>query len=79
MEYMEIIFLLGTPIATVAAALGGTKVALNGTRERVKDIDKNLNIYIKENNQTHADLLQRLSVTETKIDDLRCRKENKAI
>ena len=70
MEY-DLIFLLGTPIATIAAAMGGTKVALNGTRQRVKDIDKNLNSHIAENNQTHSELLQRMSVVETKVDDLR--------
>ena len=62
---------IALPIATVAAAWGGTRQALNGTRERVKDIDTHLNAHIREGNEQHTALVQRVAVVETKVDELK--------
>ena len=55
------------PVATIAAAWGGTRAALNGTRERVKSIDTKLDASMLENNKQHQEIMQRVTVVETKL------------
>ena len=54
------------PLLAAAAAWGGSRQALNGTRERVRSIDEKLDTHIQ---QVHTDIAQRLAVVEVKIDD----------
>jgi len=56
MDYLELIK-LGVPLMAIGGAWGGAKVALNGTRERVKKLERI--------NEDHIDRMARI---ETKID-----------
>ena len=64
------------PLATVAAAWGGTRQALNGTRERVKDINSKMDLHIQNTLAKHTEISERLATVETKVDmlkgDFRC-------
>ena len=60
------------PVATVAAAWGGTRQALNGTRERVRGIDDKLDRFIVKEFDRHTDTLERVARVETKVNSLRC-------
>lgn len=55
---------LGTVVAAGAAAWGASKQALNGTRERVKDLSRRQD----GQDQISRELLQRASALEAKID-----------
>jgi hypothetical protein len=61
-EYVQWI----VPVAAAAAAWGGTRQALNGTRERVKSIDSKLDIQIEK----QAVVSERLAIVETKIEEI---------
>ena len=55
---------VGTAVASGGAAWGAAKVALNGTRERVKEV-----VMIQEHHaRTQQELLQRAAALEAKID-----------
>lgn len=63
------------PIATVAAAFGGTRQALNGTRslvketrEEVKDINKNLHEHVVWEADKYSQLTERVVAVEVKLD-----------
>jgi hypothetical protein len=56
---VQTILMIATPVASVGAAWGGAKVALNGTRLRVKELE-----------QADRDKTDRLARIETKIDML---------
>lgn len=58
----------GIPLVTAAAAWGGSRQALNGTRERVREISADLKAHIAEEDKTTEELLQRVTAVETKID-----------
>lgn len=58
------------PVATVAAAWGGTRQALNGTKERVKSIDEKMDSHIQTSQSKHETLVERIAVVETKVDTL---------
>lgn len=62
-----------TIVATIAAAFGGVKVALNGTMIRVREIDSKLTQHIKREDEQEILLAGRLGVIETKIDEVRDR------
>ena len=68
-EYATIIQ-VALPVVVAAAAWGGTRQALNGTRERVKDINTDLSAHIQEGNGHHIELCQRVTAVETKVDAL---------
>lgn len=61
-------------LITAALALGGSwggaKVALNGTRERVKEVSEKLETHIKDEAEQDLKLHQRMAGVETKIDIL---------
>lgn len=61
---------LMTIVATVAAAFGGVKVALNGTVKRVNDIDVKLTQHIRDESALETQVAERLVRVETKIDTL---------
>ena len=58
------------PALAAAAAWGGSRQALNGTRERVKDIDNKMDNYIDKSFQRHEVLVQRVAIVETKVQSL---------
>lgn len=55
---------LGTVVAAGAAAWGASRQALNGTRERVKDLSRRQD----GQDKISRELLQRASALEAKID-----------
>lgn len=55
---------LGAGLLTVGGAYGGTRAALNGTRERVKELAKELD-------EHKDDTIDRLARIETKLDFLK--------
>lgn len=57
-----------TGVATVAAAWGGTKVALNGTRDRVKNVEIDMVTHKELNAKQHIETVERLTRIETKLD-----------
>lgn len=76
---LEILITVGSLVAAGGAAWGGTKVALNGTRERVKNIDAKLDAHIIANAtkmdahmahdaQVQVELVERGARTEAKVD-----------
>ena len=65
MEYWEAIK-LAVPLLAIGGAWGGAKVALNGTRERVKKVE---DVLVKHD-QVHVELIKQGTRVETKIDML---------
>lgn len=61
---------IATPIATVASAFGGVKVALNGTRERVQNVEADLKEHKEFTAAKHVETVDRLARIETKLDTL---------
>ena len=59
---------IAVPVATVAAAWGGTRQALNGTRERSVRIEDKLDGYIADSATKHTAISERLTAVETKLD-----------
>ena len=51
------------------AAWGGSRVALNGTRERVKNMDAKLDTHIAEDGKVQTALLTGMTRIETKLDE----------
>ena len=62
MDYFEMVK-LAIPLLAIGGAYGGAKVALNGTRERVKDLEKDVD-------EIKVDTIDRLARIETKLDAL---------
>lgn len=63
------------PVATIAAAWGGTRQALNGTRalvketrEEVKGISRNLNDHVVWEADKYSQLTERVVAVEVKLD-----------
>jgi hypothetical protein len=59
---------IGTMLVTAGAAWGGTRVALNGTRERVKEIKAKLDKHIEADESVQRETIDRLARIETKIE-----------
>ena len=57
-------------VATIGMAYGAVKTALNGTKERVREIDGKLEKQIRLSNVRHEELIQRSTSVETKLDML---------
>lgn len=55
-------------IGTLGAAWGGARVALNGTRERVKQLSKDLKDHIEHDHTVQLETVDRLARIETKLD-----------
>lgn len=73
MEFLELAKLAG-PLLAIGGAWGGAKVALNGTRDRVKQIDRKLEDHIKDETTQDLKIHERVASIETKIDVLLERK-----
>jgi len=69
MDYMEFIK-LATPLLAIGGAWGGAKVALNGTRERVKEVQNRLDVHMTEDEKVQREMIDRSARIETKIDIL---------
>jgi hypothetical protein len=69
MEYLEMIK-IAAPLLAIGGAWGGAKVALNGTRERVKDVAQKLEDHIDDEHRNDIALHERMTGVETKIDIL---------
>lgn len=67
---MEDLILYAAPLLAVGGAWGGAKVALNGTRERVKEIQDDLSSHITEEHALDMETHARIARLETKIDIL---------
>lgn len=61
---------MGSPLLAIGGAWGGAKVALNGTRERVKLVENDLNEHKTTSSKQHIDSVDRLARIETKVDAL---------
>lgn len=70
---MELTPMTWTAITTVfvgGVAWGAVKVALNGTRTRVKEIQSELHMHIREEHEADVETHERIARMETKIDML---------
>jgi hypothetical protein len=69
---MELTFMqlvsLATPVLAIGGAWQGAKVALNGTRERVKLVEANALNHEEKDEERHVETVQRLTSIETKLD-----------
>lgn len=68
MDYGTIIAIVG-PLLAGAAAWGGSRQALNGTRESVKEIKGDLKTHILDARDKHTQVCERLTSVETKLDE----------
>ena len=59
------------PLLTLAAAAGGVKVMLNGSREDIREIKRDVKDGFKGVNEVLTNHEGRLSRAEAKIEDLR--------
>jgi predicted nuclease with TOPRIM domain len=57
-------------LLTVGGAYGGTKVALNGTRERVKELKQDHAVLAEKVDHVRGEVTDRLARIETKLDAL---------
>ena len=57
-------------LVSIGGAYGGAKVALNGTRERVREIKADLKEHIDADEEVQRETLDRLARIETKLDML---------
>ena len=69
MDYFEFIK-LATPLLAIGGAFGGAKIALNGTRARVKEMQGDLKDHMKEDESVQREMIDRAARMETKIDIL---------
>lgn len=64
------IYGLATGLFAGGAAFGGAKVALNGTRRRVKDLKEEFIKHTEQDAANQVDAIDRLARIETKLDNL---------
>jgi len=69
-DSLPFMWTLLTALVAAAFAAGGAKRALNGTRERVKEILEQLQNHITEENNAEAQTHARLGGLEAKVDIL---------
>lgn len=68
---MELEFIkIAIPLLAVGGAWGGAKAALNGTRNRVKEIEQDLEDHKAVSQAQHVESIDRLARIETKIDQI---------
>ena len=59
---------LAPVVVAGAAAWGGTRQALNGTRERVRAIDSKLDKHIEDDQEVQIKMVEGLAKVDTKLD-----------
>lgn len=69
MELLELLK-IASPFLAIGGAWGGAKVALNGTRERVKEVHQDLKVHIADDESVQRDMIDRAARIETKLDVL---------
>jgi len=69
MEYMEFAK-MAIPLLAIGGAWGGAKAAMNGTRERVKNLEGNVSKLEGVVEEHKEETIDRLARIETKIDVL---------
>lgn len=57
-------------LVSIGGAYGGAKVALNGTRERVKEVKADLSAHMEKDEDLQDRMIDRLARIETKLDIL---------
>ena len=65
---LQVLYLVGPAIVAGAAAWGGSKAALNGTRERVSRLDIRFEDHLKEDFDVHTKMLVGLERMDQKLD-----------
>lgn len=60
---------IASPLVAGAAAWGGTVKALNGTRERVRNVERNSADHEAKDNARHLEVVERLTRIETKLEE----------
>ena len=66
----EIVALVGM-IGSIGAAFGIVTAKVSRTESRIRDVNGELDLHVKEDNTIHIELVQRLTRIETKIDNLK--------
>jgi hypothetical protein len=61
---------LGPAVIAGVASYGGVKQALNGTRERVRNLESNSATHEQKDQQRHIEVVDRLARIETEIKNL---------
>lgn len=69
MDYVEMIK-VAIPLLAIGGAWGGAKVALNGTRDRVKSLEEGVSDLEGTVEEHKEEAIDRLARIETKIDIL---------
>ncbi len=69
MELVEFLKIAG-PLLAVGGAWGGARVALNGTRRTVQEVERNLRAHISEEHAADMHTHERIAKIETKLDIL---------
>lgn len=57
-----------TAVFTGGAAWGGAKVALNGTRNRVKKMETDFETHMRDDQMVQREMVDRLARIETKLE-----------
>lgn len=60
---------IASPLVAGAAAWGGTVKALNGTRERVRNVEANSAAHERLDQGRHLEVVERLTRIETKLEE----------
>lgn len=66
---LSVLLSLGGILVSAGAAYGGAKSALNGTRQRVKDMDEAFREHAKADDTHQRAVIDRLARIETKLDE----------
>ncbi len=62
---------LGTALVAGAASYGGVRTSLNGTRKRVENIDRKMDLHIQESRNHREETIQRITAVETRVDHIK--------
>lgn len=65
---LNIVTWLGPTLIAGAAAWGGTRQALNGTRERVRNIETKLDTHISDDHEVQTKMVEGLTRVDQKLD-----------
>lgn len=60
-----------TIVGSLGAAFGGARVALNGTKERVKTLSESFGKHVESDATAQNQVIDRLARIETKLDSLK--------
>jgi hypothetical protein len=66
-DYLPLLTIVGS----LGAAFGGARVALNGTKERVKTLAESFDKHVESDAAAQNQVIDRLARIETKLDSLK--------